>query len=135
MVDIDALEQLLRRIEDTGDHPLGGEFCPGRHRAAWTVARVHVDARRPREVGSRAAHRTGWWVEGLCSDWDARQLGLRISEGIRRRLRRVRDFPQLGTRVPPELYERLQRCSAETGVTQAFLVQRGIEGELAARGR
>jgi len=46
----------------------------------------------------------------------------------------VRTYPQLGTRVPPELYERIQRCCAETGVTQAFLVQRGLERELESRG-
>jgi hypothetical protein len=46
----------------------------------------------------------------------------------------VRSYPQLGTRVPPALYERIQRCCAETGVTQAFLVQRGLERELADRG-
>lgn len=47
---------------------------------------------------------------------------------------KVRSYPQLGTRVPPELYERLQRCCAETGVSQAFLVQRGLDHELEARG-
>ena len=46
----------------------------------------------------------------------------------------VRSYPQLGTRVPPALYERIQRCCAETGVTQAFLVQRGLERELTERG-
>lgn len=46
----------------------------------------------------------------------------------------VRSYPQLGTRVPPALYERIQRCCAETGVTQAFLVQRGLERELKERG-
>jgi hypothetical protein len=47
---------------------------------------------------------------------------------------KVRDWPQLGTRVPPALYERIQRCTAETGVSQAFLVQRAVEHELAQRG-
>lgn len=46
----------------------------------------------------------------------------------------VRSYPQLGTRVPPALYERIQRCCAETGVTQAFLVQRSLELGLESRG-
>ncbi len=46
----------------------------------------------------------------------------------------VRSYPQLGTRVPPGLYERVQRCCAETGISQAFLVQRGLERELDERG-
>jgi hypothetical protein len=47
---------------------------------------------------------------------------------------KVRDWPQLGTRVPPALYDRIQRCTAETGVSQAFLVQRAVEHELTQRG-
>lgn len=88
MVDIDALEQLLRGIEGTGDHPLNGTFCPGQHRAAWTVARVHVDACRPREVGRRYAHRLAffqWWPTSQYSEWDARQLARRMTNAVRRR--------------------------------------------------
>lgn len=86
MVDVDALEQLLRGIEDTGDHPLGGEFCPGRHRAAWTVARVHVDACRPREGGRRHAHEafSAWYLVTLI-DVDAHQLARRMTNALRRR--------------------------------------------------
>lgn len=53
-----------------------------------TVAdRVHVDACRPREVGRRSAHQTGWWIErhGLLSEWDAHQLALRMTNAVRRR--------------------------------------------------
>ena len=46
----------------------------------------------------------------------------------------VRSYPQLGTRVPPAMFERIQRCCAETGVTQSFLVQHGLERELTERG-
>ncbi|MFL6094055.1 MAG: hypothetical protein ACJ71Y_01235 [Blastococcus sp.] len=46
----------------------------------------------------------------------------------------VRKYPQLGVRVPPALFERVQRCCTETGVSQAFLVQRAIEHELEQRG-
>lgn len=38
------MSDLLERIADTGDHPLGGSFCPGRHRAPWTAARARADA-------------------------------------------------------------------------------------------
>lgn len=31
-------------IAETGDHPTSGMFCPGRHRAPWTPARVRADA-------------------------------------------------------------------------------------------
>jgi hypothetical protein len=41
---------------------------------------------------------------------------------------------QIGPRVPGELYDRLVRCSEETGVPQAFLVQHGLERELTERG-
>lgn len=41
---------------------------------------------------------------------------------------------QLGPRVSEELYERLQRCCAETGVPQNFLIQRALEAELEKRG-
>lgn len=46
----------------------------------------------------------------------------------------ARNYPQLGVRVPPVLYERIQRCCAETGVSQSFVVQRGLEYELEKRG-
>lgn len=85
MVDVDGLERLLRGIEDTGDHPLNGAECPGRHRAAWTVARVHVDACRPHEIGRRNAHRYEPSYAGQCVEWDARQLALRMTNAIRRR--------------------------------------------------
>jgi len=41
---------------------------------------------------------------------------------------------QLGPRVSEELYDRLQRCCAETGVPQNFLIQRALEAELEKRG-
>ena len=41
---------------------------------------------------------------------------------------------QLGPRVSEELYERLQRCCAETGVPQNYLIQRALEAELEKRG-
>lgn len=89
MVDVDALEPLLRGIEDTGDHPLNGAECPGRHRAAWTVARVHVDACRPLEIGRRHAHRepsAPWaWDGTQLARWDGTQLARRMTNAVRRR--------------------------------------------------
>lgn len=92
MVDVDVLERLLRGIEDTGDHPLGGAvFCPGRHRAAWTVARVHVDACRPLEIGRRHSHREPsppWVWDGSqlqLARWDGTRLARRMTNALRRR--------------------------------------------------
>jgi hypothetical protein len=47
---------------------------------------------------------------------------------------KVRDYPQLSTRVPPDLMERIQRCLNETGVSLSFLVRQGLEHEMETRG-
>jgi hypothetical protein len=47
---------------------------------------------------------------------------------------KVRDYPQLSTRVPPVLMERVQRCIDETGVSLSFLVRQGLEREVKNRG-
>jgi hypothetical protein len=47
---------------------------------------------------------------------------------------RVRDYPQLSTRVPPALMDRVQGCIDETGVSLSFLVRQGLEREVETRG-
>lgn len=58
-------------------------------------------------------------------------------EAPRRRGRRgkgVRDYPQLGTRVPPELLERIERACDEADLTQTALVRQAITEWLTAHG-
>jgi hypothetical protein len=38
------MDFISQRIEATGDHPMAGAFCPGRHREPWTVQTVLLDA-------------------------------------------------------------------------------------------
>ena len=39
------LAEAIELVDETGDHPLNGVHCPGRHRAPWTVETVRFDAR------------------------------------------------------------------------------------------
>jgi hypothetical protein len=64
----------------------------------------------------------------------AKAAGSTSRPSTRAKVLGVRSYPQLGTRVPPELYERLQTCSRATGIAQAFLITAGIEAELKRRG-
>jgi hypothetical protein len=84
------LEQLLRLIEDTGDHPDNGMHCPGRHRACWTVARVHVDACHAGQPGrGRHVAPTGQpvpWPHVWRAQQDAWALRARLGDALRARL-------------------------------------------------
>lgn len=52
--------EVVELIEETGDHPLNGAFCPGRRRAPWTADRVRTDAMAGLRLGvpaPRGMHR------------------------------------------------------------------------------
>jgi len=78
----------LDLVDETGDHPLSGSFCPGRHRKPWTVFRVRHDAayRNPRPRPGRHALElpaltTGDW-------WRANREAEELMRALQRYLRR-----------------------------------------------